>query len=103
MTETLLDPHVIQRTEALAKANAVYRSRANLKREIFRGETTVTEVLADPPAYLNRMAIGELLRAQKLWGNTRSRKLLRQAEIRENRRVGELTERQRDLIAGLLP
>lgn len=91
-----------QTLEALAVANEVRFARAELKREIFRGETSVAEVLADPPTYLARMPIGELLRAQSLWGPTRSRKLLRRAEIRETRRVGELTERQRDLIARLL-
>ena len=89
--------------EALSLANQVRSDRAALKREIYRGETTVAEVLADPPAFLARMPIGELIRAQALWGPTRSRKLLRRADVRETRRIGELTERQRGLITELLP
>lgn len=92
-----------QALEALEVANRTRRERAEVKRLIRCGGLTVAEVLADPPAFLARMPIGELIRAQALWGPTRSRKFLRRAEITETRRIGELTERQRDLIAGLLP
>jgi hypothetical protein len=91
-----------QALEALELANRTRRDRAEVKRRIKRGELTVAEVLADPPACCGRMSIAELLGAQVLWGPKRCRRLLRDAQVSEIRRVGDLTERQRNLIAGLI-
>jgi hypothetical protein len=91
-----------QALEALELANRTRRERAEVKRLIRCGELTVTDVLADPPSSCRRMSILELLRAQHLWGPKRCRRLLREVQISEIRRVEDLTERQRNLTAGML-
>lgn len=90
-----------QALEALALANQVRNDRAVVKRQVKSGELTVVEVLADPPVCCETMAVGELLRAQRDWGPRRCRRLLSRASVSEIRRIGDLTERQRSLIADL--
>ena len=45
------------------------------------------------------MAVGELLRSQRRWGRTRARKFLFPMALNENRELGRLTTRQRELLA----
>ena len=46
--------------------------------------------------------IGELLRSQRRWGRTRTRKFLVSLALNENRQLGRLTLRQRALLAAEL-
>ena len=46
--------------------------------------------------------MAELLASQRNWGGARSRKFLSRNGISEAKRVGELTERQRRLLADQL-
>jgi hypothetical protein len=48
------------------------------------------------------MTVGELLRSQRRWGRTRTRKFLFSLALNENRELGRLTERQRRLLANEL-
>jgi len=48
------------------------------------------------------MSISELLSSQRRWGRTRSRKLLQQIGMSENKQVGALVQRQRMLLAAAL-
>jgi hypothetical protein len=91
-----------QALQALELANETRYARADLKRCIAQGEVTVAEVLVDIPPLAAKMSIGDLLRAQTRWGSHTSGRLLGRAGVRENRRLCDLTERQRDLIVGLL-
>jgi hypothetical protein len=88
-----------QHMRALQKANQVRLARAALKREISSGSKTALEVVLDCPSEAESMPISELLAAQRRWGRTRSRKLLSCLELKENKAIGTLTERQRRLLA----
>ena len=48
------------------------------------------------------MTVGELLRSQRRWGRTRSRKFLAALTLNENRELGRLTLRQRQMLAAEL-
>ena len=48
------------------------------------------------------MTVGELLRSQRRWGRTRARKFLSSLALNENRELGRLTERQRNVVASEL-
>ena len=48
------------------------------------------------------MTVGELLRSQRRWGRTRVRKFLFSLALNENRELGRLTSRQRELLAAEL-
>lgn len=84
---------------ALEKANDYRLRRVQLKREIKAGEVTLSEFFLEaPPEWLEGEPIGRLLRAVPRVGVTRARKLLIEENIRENRTIGKLTERQRLML-----
>jgi len=91
-----------QHMEALERANEVRVGRAELKRRIKAGAASVVGVLDDIPSEAGTMTVAELLRAQERWGSRRARRFLAPLGIRENRRVADLTERQRRQLATAL-
>jgi hypothetical protein len=91
-----------QHSEALRRANQVRRARAELKRKVACGETSVQQVLVACPWHASTMSISDLLMSQRWWGRTRSRRLLLSAGVPERKPVGDLTERQRTTMAALL-
>jgi hypothetical protein len=104
MTQTATMTPNPQCMEALERANNVRHARAELKRRIAAGEITAADVLLDCPVEAATWRVGDLLRTQRSWGKTRARKFLDQSAITisELKRVGELTDRQRRILAGEL-
>lgn len=84
-----------QRMDALSRANAIRIKRAKLKNEIADGTRTVGGILYDIPEQAAGMTIFELLTAQHRWGRSRALKLLARTQVREGKKLGELTPRQR--------
>jgi hypothetical protein len=91
-----------QHMQALARANEVRLARAELKRQIAAGRVSVSEVVLACPWETESMPLIELLSAQRRWGRARSRKLIVQTGLSENKHIGTLTERQRRLLAAAL-
>jgi hypothetical protein len=91
-----------QHMQALAHANRVRLARASLKRAILANQIDVTEVVRDCPWQVETMSVGELLRSQRRWGRTRVRKFLTSLALNENRELGRLTDRQRNVLAAEL-
>ncbi len=91
-----------QRMQALERANAVRLKRAELKRMMADGQLSAADVVLDLPWEARNWSVGELLTSQRRWGSIRTRKLLAGLHISEKRPVGELTERQRRVLAGRL-
>ena len=91
-----------QRLQALERANAVRLKRADLKRQIAGGQLSAADVILDLPWEATSWPVGELLTSQRRWGSTRAHKLLAGLHISETRPVGELTERQRRVVAAQL-
>jgi hypothetical protein len=87
---------------ALERANLVRLARAELKREIARGDRDPSQVVQDCPWETESMTLAELLTSQRRWGRTRARKLLVGVALTENKRLGTLTPRQRELLAATL-
>ena len=85
--------------QALERANLVRLARAELKRAIARGEVGAAEVIVDCPWEAESMALAELLTSQRRWGRTRARKFLVGLALTENKRLGTLTPRQRELLS----
>jgi hypothetical protein len=95
-----LAPAVIpQHMQALEHANRVRLARASLKRSIAAGQVGAAEIVRDCPREVESMTVGELLRSQRRWGRTRARKFLFSMALNENRELGRLTQRQRDVLA----
>jgi len=95
-------PHMPQHMEALAEANRVRLARAALKRAVLNGGLDPAEVVRECPWEVQTMSVGELMRSQRRWGRTRTRKFLDSMSLSENRQLGRLTLRQRSLLASEL-
>ncbi len=91
-----------QHMQALAHANRVRLARASTKRSILGGQLDAVDVVRTCPWEVETMTIGELLRSQRRWGRTRTRKFLSSLALNENRELGRLTERQRNVLAAEL-
>jgi hypothetical protein len=91
-----------QHMRALERANQVRLARAELKRRVAAGETSVAAVIVKCPWEAASMAIGDLLMSQRRWGRTRCHKFLAQIPISEQKTIGSMTERQRRTLAALL-
>jgi hypothetical protein len=91
-----------QHMQALAHANRVRLARADLKRGIYAGRVSAADVVRHCPWQVETMTLAELLRSQRRWGRTRVRKLLASLQLRETRKVAQLTDRERNLLAKAL-
>jgi hypothetical protein len=88
-----------QHMRALERANLVRLARAELKREIARGDRDPSQVVEECPWETESMTIAELLTSQRRWGRTRARKFLMPLSLNENKQLGTLTSRQRRLLS----
>lgn len=95
-------PRDLQRNAALARANAIRIARAALKREIAAGRRPLADVIAECPAEAHSMPVAELIGAQHRWGEARTLRLLRRAELSETKPLGHLTPRQRRALIACL-
>ena len=91
-----------QHMRALAQANRVRLARAELKRQVAEGETTVAQIVIDCPWEADSMAIADLLLSQHRWGRTRCRRFLAAIPLTETKTVGSLTDRQRKALVAHL-
>jgi|SRR5947209_1130899 len=91
-----------QYRRALARANEVRLARAELKREVARGDRGAAEVILTAPWETESMTVSDLLMSQRRWGLTRCRKVLAQIPMSENKTIGSMTERQRRALAAAL-
>lgn len=91
-----------QRLQALERANAVRLARAELKRQIAEGEVKAAAVLVECPWEAASWPVVDLLMSQRRWGALRCRRFLSAHHINERKPVGQLTDRQRRLLAAQL-
>lgn len=87
-----------QHMEALARANYIRLGRAEIKREIHDGIVSTIDVLLGEPDVCNSMSLYELITSQPRWGKKRTRTLLSTVPIREDKKLRDLTPRQRDAV-----
>jgi hypothetical protein len=87
---------------ALARANRVRLARAELKRQVAEGETSVGDIVLACPWEADSMAIADLLLSQHRWGRTRCRRFLASIPMSETKTIGSMTERQRRALVARL-
>lgn len=87
---------VEQRHSHLQMANRARAAHSEIRAELAAGEISIAVALFDQRA--QTLTIARLLTAQPHWGDFRTRTLLSRLEIRELKRVWELTTRQRVAI-----
>jgi hypothetical protein len=83
--------------DRLVLANRAKAGQAQVKRRLTVGAIDIEEALHDVRAA--RILIFDLLLCVRGWGVKRTRELLHKLQIGEQRRVGQLTARQKELIA----
>ncbi len=91
-----------QHMQALQRANEVRLARAELKRDVGNGSTTVAAIILECPWEAASMPIAELLLSQHRWGAARCRRFLADIAMSETKTVGSMTERQRRALAALI-
>src|SRR3712207_5619229 len=70
---------LVQRMDALQRANEIRTRRAQLKRDLKGGRVTIHDLLSSPPDYLETAKVFDMLLAVPKYGRVRS----------EERRVGK--------------
>ncbi|MGH2876745.1 MAG: integration host factor, actinobacterial type [Solirubrobacteraceae bacterium] len=93
---------LIQRMEALQRANDIRSRRAQLKRDLKAGRQPIGELLLKPPDYLQTAKVFDLLLAVPKYGRVKVNKVLSQCRISPSKTLGGLSERQRGELVALL-
>jgi hypothetical protein len=91
-----------QHMRALEQANRVRLARAELKRQVADGETSVADVVLECPWEAESMTISDLLMSQHRWGRTRCRRFLASIPMSETKTIASMTDRQRRQLASML-
>jgi hypothetical protein len=91
-----------QHMQALRRANEVRLARAELKRRVGNGTTSVPEVILECPWQAASMTVIELLLSQRRWGTTRCSKFLAHIGMPESKTIGAMTERQRHALSAAM-
>lgn len=88
---------------ALARANEVRDARTRVKQDLRTGRTTLADAMGKE--CVQSMTVEALLCSQRRWGSGRVQRLLHNLAcldtpvvISENRRVGTLTDREREAL-----
>ncbi|MDQ6776546.1 MAG: hypothetical protein M3071_10110 [Actinomycetota bacterium] len=91
---------LLQRMDALQRANDVRTRRAKLKRDLKAGRQPIHELLLEPPEYLETAKVFDLLLAVPKYGRVKVNKALTQCRISPSKTIGGLSQRQRaELVA----
>ena len=91
-----------QRMDALKRANNIRTARAQLKRDLKAGRTTITDVLGDPPDYLVTAKVFDMLLAVPKYGRVKTNRILKQCKVSPAKTIGGLSDRQRQELVSLL-
>ena len=93
---------LVQRMEALQRANDIRSRRAQLKRDLKAGRTSIANLLLDPPEYVMTAKVFDLLLAVPKYGRVKVSKILSLCRISPSKTLGGLSERQRGELVALL-
>lgn len=96
------DRSLVQRMEALQRANVIRTQRASLKRDLEAGRTSLARVLIAPPEYAEAAKVAVLLLSVPKVGRVKANKALTVCRIAPGKTVGGLSERQRAELVGWL-
>ena len=102
MTETATMTPGPQRLRALERANEVRLARAELKRRIADGDVSAAEVILACPVAGEQLVGGRAADEPAALGEHEVPQVPGRNQISELKQIGELTERQRRLLADQL-
>jgi len=93
---------LVQRMEALQRANDIRTRRAQLKRDLKAGRLSIHALLLNPPECLETAKVFDMLLAVPKYGRVKVNKILAHCRISPSKTIGGLSERQRSELVSLL-
>ena len=93
---------LVQRMDALQRANEIRTKRAQLKRDLKAGRHSIHQVLLEPPDYVGTAKVVDMLLAVPKYGRVKVDKILRQCKISPSKTIGGLSQRQRTELVSML-
>ena len=93
---------LVQRMEALQRANDIRSRRAQLKRDLKAGRASIHDLLLHPPEYVETAKVFDMLLAVPKYGRVKVNKILGQCRISPSKTIGGLSQRQRTELVGML-
>ena len=93
---------LVQRMEALQRANDIRTRRAQLKRDLKAGRLSIHTLLLNPPEYVESAKVFDMLLAVPKYGRVKVNKILAHCRIAPSKTIGGLSERQRSELTSLL-
>ena len=100
---------LVQRMEALERANEIRTKRATLKRDLKAGRVSIHVLLLEPPEYVETMKVFDLLLATPKYGRVKVNKVLQLCRISPSKTIGGgmgqhggLSDRQRAELVSML-
>ena len=91
---------LIQRMDALQRANEIRTRRAQLKKDLKAGRVSIHVLLLDPPEYVLTAKVFDMLLAVPKYGRVKVNKVLQQCRISPSKTIGGLSQRQRSELVG---
>jgi hypothetical protein len=101
-TVTAPERSLTQRLDALDRANVVRVRRAQLKKDLKAGRTSILALLADTPDYAETAKVFDLILAVPRYGRVKVNKVLTQCRVSPSKTMAGLSDRQRDELGRLL-
>jgi S13-like protein len=93
---------LIQRMDALQRANEIRTRRAQLKKDLKAGRVSIHTLLREPPDFIETAKVFDMLLAIPKYGRVKANKVLQQCRISPSKTIGGLSERQRSELVSLL-
>lgn len=96
---------LVQRMQALERANEIRTRRAELKRDVKAGRVTLVdflELVRQPPAWLETAKTFDLMLALPKWGRVKVNKALVQCRISPSKTFGGMSDRQRNELVAFI-
>ena len=93
---------LMQRMDALQRANEIRTQRAQLKRDLKAGRVSIHTLLSQPPEYLETAKVFDMLLAVPKYGRVKVGKILQTCRISPSKTIGGLSELQRNELVSLL-
>jgi hypothetical protein len=93
---------LLQRMDALQRANEIRTRRAQLKRDLKGGRVSIHTLLLNPPDYVETAKVFDMLLAVPKYGRVKVNKILAQCRISPSKTIGGLSQRQRTELVSYL-
>ena len=93
---------LVQRMDALQRANDIRTRRAQIKRDLKAGRQSIHDLLLDPPDCVETAKVFDMLLAVPKYGRVKANKVLVQCRISPSKTIGGLSPRQRTELVSML-